>query len=186
MAEYDLIPHPDFPAPPGISISVEAERDGGGLRLIYGLAGDEEDKFVSYPPPGTRGRTNGLWKHTCFEAFVLVGDQLGYSELNFSPRGEWAAYAFDAPREGMRDLIGASEPFAYLIYRGDDGDGVHRWLYLTIDAFDTSVDWHLGLSAVIEARDGAKSYWALAHAPGPPDFHNRDCFIATLPAPTGA
>ena len=41
----------------------------------------------------------------------------------------------------------------------------------------------LGLTAVIEAKDGTKSYWALAHAPGPPDFHNPDCFIATLPAP---
>ena len=43
---------------------------------------------------------------------------------------------------------------------------------------------HLGLSAVIEAMDGTKSYWALAHAPGPPDFHNRDCFTARLAAPT--
>ena len=43
--------------------------------------------------------------------------------------------------------------------------------------------WQLALSAVIEEIDGTKSYWALAHAPGPPDFHNRDCFIATLPAP---
>ncbi len=42
----------------------------------------------------------------------------------------------------------------------------------------------LGLSAVIQEVDGTKSYWALAHAPGPPDFHNPDCFIATLPAPS--
>ena len=40
----------------------------------------------------------------------------------------------------------------------------------------------LGLTAVIEEVDGTKSYWALAHAPGPPDFHNRDCWIATVPA----
>lgn len=45
---------------------------------------------------------------------------------------------------------------------------------------------NMGLSAVIEERDGTKSYWALAHAPGSPDFHNRDCFIATLPAPSAA
>ncbi len=47
-------------------------------------------------------------------------------------------------------------------------------------------DWTLALSTVIEATDGTKSYWALAHAPGPPDFHNPDCFTATLPAPTRA
>jgi hypothetical protein len=41
----------------------------------------------------------------------------------------------------------------------------------------------IGLTAVVEEVDGTKSYWALAHAPGPPDFHNADCFTARLPAP---
>ncbi len=40
---------------------------------------------------------------------------------------------------------------------------------------------HLALSAVIEERDGTKSYWALAHAPGAPDFHHADCFTLELP-----
>ena len=39
----------------------------------------------------------------------------------------------------------------------------------------------LGLSAVIEEHGGAKSYWALAHPPGAPDFHHPDCFAAQLP-----
>ena len=42
----------------------------------------------------------------------------------------------------------------------------------------------LNLTAVIEEEGGHKSYWALAHASGPPDFHNRDCFIAHLPPVT--
>ena len=42
--------------------------------------------------------------------------------------------------------------------------------------------WRLGLSAVLEAKDGTKSYWALAHPPGDqPDFHHPDCFAARLP-----
>lgn len=180
-----MIPHPDFPHPAGIAISVEAERDKGALSLIYSLAGDEEDELIRYPTPGTGKRTDGLWKHTCFESFIRIDGQPGYCELNFSPWGEWAAYAFDGQREGMRDLIGVSEPFAQLQYKGDTGDGVYRWLCSTIDAFDASVDWHLGLTAVIEAKDGTRSYWALAHAPGPPDFHNPACFVATLPAPDG-
>src|SRR3546814_3736372 len=32
----------------------------------------------------------------------------------------------------------------------------------------------LALSAVIEELDGTKSYWALAHPPGKPDFHHPD------------
>ncbi len=42
----------------------------------------------------------------------------------------------------------------------------------------------LALSAVIEETDGTKSYWALAHPPGKPDFHHHTCFAATLPPPT--
>jgi hypothetical protein len=41
----------------------------------------------------------------------------------------------------------------------------------------------LGLSAVIEETSGAKSYWALAHPPGRPDFHHADGFALMLDAP---
>jgi hypothetical protein len=41
----------------------------------------------------------------------------------------------------------------------------------------------VGLSAVIEEVDGSKSYWALRHPPGQPDFHHRDCFALRLEAP---
>lgn len=40
-----------------------------------------------------------------------------------------------------------------------------------------------GLSAVVEETDGTKSYWALRHPPGVPDFHHPDCFALELPAP---
>ena len=40
--------------------------------------------------------------------------------------------------------------------------------------------WRLGLSAVIEDTNGHKSYWALAHPPGKPDFHHADCFAYEL------
>lgn len=42
----------------------------------------------------------------------------------------------------------------------------------------------IALSAVIEETGGHKSYWALAHPPGQPDFHHPTCFAATLPAPS--
>ncbi|OYY67097.1 MAG: hypothetical protein B7Y49_00295 [Sphingomonas sp. 28-62-11] len=40
---------------------------------------------------------------------------------------------------------------------------------------------HLALSAVIEETNGTKSYWALAHASGAPDFHHADAFAVELP-----
>jgi hypothetical protein len=44
--------------------------------------------------------------------------------------------------------------------------------------------WRLGLSAVIEETSGRKSYWALAHPKGKPDFHHADCFTLELAAPS--
>ncbi len=53
------------------------------------------------------------------------------------------------------------------------------------------IDWQdepiqLNLTAVIEETDGTKSYWALAHPSGKPDFHHRDCFALQLEAPSRA
>jgi hypothetical protein len=33
---------------------------------------------------------------------------------------------------------------------------------------------------VIEETNGAKSYWALKHPPGKPDFHHADGFVLEL------
>src|SRR3569623_567534 len=167
--EFQLLPHPDFPPPPGVSFTVQAGREAGALHLIFSQFGDEDDKLIRIPPPRDRSsRTDNLWKHTCFEAFVRVGNERGYVELNFAHWGEWAAYAFSDRRQGMRNLVGSSEPLAWAGYKGEGEDGVYYRSFGTIDLFDPFADWHVGLSAVIEAADGTKSYWALAHAPGPP------------------
>ena len=129
-------------------------------------------------------RTDGLWKQTCFEAFVTVEGRDGYSELNFSPSAAWAAYSFASYRAGMNDLIGPIEPLVESGYRGPrDSDDAYGWSYETADFLDETARWQLGLSAVIEAADGTKSYWALRHPPGKPDFHHPDCFALELAAP---
>jgi hypothetical protein len=46
--------------------------------------------------------------------------------------------------------------------------------------------WQLNLSAILEEKDGSRSYWALAHPPGDPDFHDPDCFTLDLPPPDSA
>jgi hypothetical protein len=45
-------------------------------------------------------------------------------------------------------------------------------------------NFEVAISAVIEELDGTKSYWALTHPPGKPDFHHPTCFAATLPPPS--
>ena len=60
-------------------------------------------------------------------------------------------------------------------------DHLDIWRRATI-AVDAETQWELGLSAVLEEKDGTKSYWALAHPEGDrPDFHDPVCFAARLP-----
>ena len=56
---------------------------------------------------------------------------------------------------------------------------VTRDLTHSLDALSALDD--IRLTAVIEEEDGTKSYWALAHPDGPPDFHDPSCFLARLP-----
>ncbi len=170
------MPHPDFVSTAVTEIAVSADLLGSALSLQYRLSGAMDR--VAWPRPIEPSRADNLWQRTCFEAFV-GHPQEGYFEYNFSPSGQWATYFFDWYRDGMRPATWLSEPTIHVVQPD------MFCLTAKIDLTDhwTSGDRCLGLSAVIEETDGTKSYWALAHAPGPPDFHNRDCFTATLPAP---
>jgi hypothetical protein len=175
-----LVPHPAFPSAAITSISVDAgRRTNGILALRFQVEGDLAS--VAWPEfDGSPDRTDGLWQHSCFEAFAgFVGD-VGYCELNFSTSMKWAAYRFDDYRAGMRDIQHV-EKYGHWI----PGEG-RAEMHFVLPDLAAPRDWRLGLSAVIEAKDGSKSYWALSHPDGPPDFHNADCFIAYLPAPDQA
>lgn len=125
-------------------------------------------------------RADGLWQTTCFELFMRKEGRSNYAEFNFSPSSRWAAYEFEDYRSGMTGL----EPPAVPEIGLDASDG-----HFALEAeLQLPAPWRglplvAGFSAVIEDRTGAKSYWALAHPPGKPDFHHKDCFALTLPAP---
>jgi hypothetical protein len=170
-----LRPHPEsrYEAVRGIEVEV-ARRGPGQLVLRYVVTGTIGD--VRLPPATTPARADGLWQSTCFEAFVRTLPEAGYYELNFAPSRQWAAYRFSAYREDMRiaDEIGAP--------RLDDEGGAELYrLQVSLD-LPSGAAWRLALSAVIEEANGRKSYWALAHAPGKPDFHHPDCFALEIPA----
>lgn len=171
-----LTPHPAFPCEAVAAIAIEAERPSPGRLLIrYRLSGVTDALVL---PPESAGRADELWRHTCLEAFVQPAPGPGYLELNLSPGGAWAAYDFAGPRQGMQpaDL---SPPQA----RRRDGDGSLEIAVAWDLAFPTPAAWRLGVTAVIEEAGGRLSYWALAHPPGRPDFHDPDCFTLELPAP---
>ena len=175
-----LIPHPDTPGTAVKSIHVSWKRaatgrGSHGLALDYLVEADLDE--ILLPPRVPWQRRDGLWEHCCFEAFVREKGADGYLEYNLSPSEEWATYRFDAYRLGMRDA--RAEP----MLAGRVIEGMFE-MGATFDV-DLSRDtvWQLGLAAIIEEKDGVKSYWALAHPPGKPDFHHPDCFVLDLPPP---
>jgi hypothetical protein len=105
---YLLRPHPVSQSPDVLGLAVELQAAGDCLSLDYQLAGDPAKLRI--PAPAARRRTDELWRHTCFEAFVAPAGSTAYAEFNFSPSGAWAAYRFDAYREGMAALALRTEP----------------------------------------------------------------------------
>ncbi|MFZ2030381.1 MAG: DOMON-like domain-containing protein [Vitreimonas sp.] len=166
-----LKPHPDTPARAVRAVEVEiGPVSGAQLRLRYVVSG--EIARLALPEAAPPERADELWKHTCFEAFAMR--DVGYREFNFSPSTEWAAYDFDGYRAGVRK----ADVLAPRI-EGRHGQE-HYELHVAFD-LPGAAPWRLALSAVIEETDGVKSYWALKHPPGQPDFHHADGFVLELP-----
>jgi hypothetical protein len=142
--------------------------------LSYIVTGRMSD--ILMPPVTAAARGEELWRHTCFEAFVRASSSAAYYEFNFSPSTQWAAYRFTSYRTGMCvateitaiQIEAQSRPDSYALHASLDLDRLSEISHNTLG--------RLGLSAVIEDTTGDKSYWALAHPPGTPDFHHTDCF----------
>ncbi|HXI86767.1 MAG TPA: DOMON-like domain-containing protein [Parvularculaceae bacterium] len=146
--------------------------------VVHGAIGN-----LALPAEAASARRDELWRHTCFEAFVSAPQSAAYAEFNFSPSTEWAAYLFDGYRAGMRAALEMSAP-AISMERNDQRFTLRAVVDLTpFAAIAGDALWRIGLSAVIEEASGRKSYWALAHGPGAPDFHHSDCFALELAAP---
>jgi len=175
-----LVPHPAVPVPPGIRVEAGARLEADALRLVFRLAGDLAALRV--PPPAPSAATDGLWQHTCFEAFAGRDDGDAYHELNLAPSGAWAAYAFRAYRERAPGAAIAKPP-RVSVSRTADAIVVEATVVLAPLVRDRSLaPTRLGLTAVVEDTAGALSYWSLHHAPGPPDFHRADVRAIRLEA----
>lgn len=162
-------------------MDVEVRIAGNG-RLFLRYAVECDTGMLMLPEPTAPVRSDRLWQTTCFELFIRRPDSERYFEYNFSPSTEWALYRFSDYRKGMAEEMTArpritcdySESHFALNAEFDLPDGLRTGSLL------------LGLAAVIEECEGTKSYWALAHPPGNPDFHHKDCFALNLEAPSPA
>jgi hypothetical protein len=174
-----LIHHPDTDdaAIKALYIGVKAQYHQGYLTFRYELQGNTDNILIPEPQPPSAAE--GLWQHTCFEAFIAVVEEAPYHEFNFSPSGQWAAYGFDDYR--ARNAWQAKQAPALHYVRTDHA--------LVLTAVISEVDlpanphnqpYRLGLSAVLETKTGELAYWALFHPSGKPDFHHRNGFTLSL------
>lgn len=179
MTFHPLLCHSAAAPRPQLAIAATVGFDeAGGLILSYRWRGDLD--ALRLPPAQTPMATDGLWQHSCCEAFVAAVDAPGYHEFNFSPSGCWAAYRFADYRQRDESWQVASAPRI----RCQQENGLLRLeAQLPAALLPAGNALRLGLTAVVEARHGDKSYWALRH-PGPtPDFHLRDSFVLELNRP---
>ncbi len=127
---------------------------------------------IILPETGPSVRTDDLWKTTCFEIFWQPIGGTYYREFNLSPSGRWAAYDFDAFREGMRDApvdaisLGSSHASA---------NGGGELVLKASIAADLPAPAQVALNAVVEHKDGGLQFWALAFGPGKAEFHSEAC-----------
>ena len=121
-------------------------------------------------------REDGLWNHTCFEAFVMENGGPAYREFNFSPSGAWQVYDFGGYRNGgpmMSTHLVSGECRT-------DANGLAMAVMIPAELLPSGDRLRLGLSAVIEQTNGKLSYWALHHPSDKPDFHHPNAFVLSL------
>jgi hypothetical protein len=180
MEPLPLVCHPATPCSYVSGVTARVDRLSADLLVVYyQIEGDIDE--LQLPPQRRSAHTDGLWQHTCFEAFVRASGGRSYYELNFSPSSEWAIYRFDDYRRGMTPLEPPHPP--KIICRRRENR-----LEADVDVHLTGIvpqaELQLALSAVLEDQQGKISYWALAHPPGNADFHHDAGFALRL-TPTG-
>jgi hypothetical protein len=172
---HALVPHKSG-ATQACTVLARVELLPGAVRFEYRLAGATSQ--VAIPRRAAPRRAGRLWEHTCFEAFIAPASRAGYCELNFSPSTEWAAYAFDGYREGMRELRLSAPP---AIAVAETADELRVTAALELGALgDAPWPWRIGLTAVVEDPAGEREYFALRHPREKPDFHDAAAFTVVL------
>lgn len=164
-----------IPGSGSIRVDLQWASDGK-LHFDFLLAGFTG---LRIPPAKAARASDGLWQHTCCEAFIANAGDAAYREFNFSPSGEWAIYDFSGYRQTAATAI--CRPPA--IQCAPSHDGFRLSAQVDRSELPTGARLQLGLCCVLESEDGSKTYWAAQHTAAQPDFHQRNSFIITLDPP---
>jgi len=163
--------------PPGLELMATVSRQVNVLAIQYSLVGNLSELAIP-APARVPCRKNNLWEDTCFEFFLAAKHSPHYWEFNLSPSGHWNVYRFAAYRQGMQEEPAFTSLFPAVL-RQPDSLSVNLEADLgQITKADQAIE--VGISAVLEGRDGQLTYWALTHCGPQADFHLRDSFIVEL------
>jgi hypothetical protein len=175
--KLELLPHPSYAAAAQVSaLYTNVSISGSVLRAEF----EYESEKLPLIIPGLRNgsspsRADELWKTTCFELFLQPLGKKNYWEVNFSPRGDWNVYSFEDYRAGM----GPEFRIATVKLEQLESNEKKTRVVFSADFFGLSLrhfELRIGVTAVLETADGAKTYWAIKHASDKPDFHKPESF----------
>lgn len=170
-----LAAHPANPSRFHERIDLGLHRSDDQLHIRYAIHGLNLDLRV--PTPHAPAPADGLWRTTCCELFAGPAGRSSYREFNFSPSGQWAAYDFSDYRQ--RQPAPGACPAPALACRREE-NLLQLEVQLPLAALPAADRLRLAFAVVLEASDGSRGYWALAHPPGQPDFHDPAGFLLAL------
>ncbi|BFM41180.1 DOMON-like domain-containing protein [Synechocystis sp. LKSZ1] len=177
MENFVLTPFTPLAALDGITLAGQVQHQGLQLDLCYRLGGDLGR--LQLPPAAQQPeRQDYLWQQTCLEFFLAPQGQAHYWEFNLSPAGHWNCYRFEQYRQGMAPEVAYGALPFQVEYQPEQ---LTLHLRLDLSPMLTGPEiLEMGITAVLAAKAGDLSYWALTH-PGPvADFHRRESFCLAL------
>ncbi len=185
----ELTVHPAAAAEGRVAVELIAAQNV--LHVVYDI---EAVDSIVVPPlrAASAQRHDELWRHTCCElfaaraAYASTAEGGAYREFNFAPAGDWAAYAFDSPRRGMRPLTLETAPGIHASRSDAAAPALHapaisQRLSIKVELPRSAVDEcpFLWPTVILETTRGI-GYWALRHHGPQADFHRAENFLTAI------
>ncbi len=171
---FDLKAFSRSPFSENFRVSGELERKGSKIECSFHVQGPIDDLQIPErsSQPGIR---NYLWEKTCFEIFISPESEERYWEWNFSPSFDWNYFRFKTYRVSLPthdyEKIAPS-----LKLWNENGKELTLSAELDLKSLKLQGGLEVGVTAVLEAFNGVKTYWALVHSDSKPNFHLRQSF----------
>lgn len=149
------------------NISIKAQL----LSLDFDLYSEtDEVANLNIPKFNLVERKDKLWKSTCMECFLFFNEN-DYCEVNISPSGAWNSYYFTSYRTGMEESQNIN-----LTHISTSFSSTHYHLEASFDFLEKRYPEVINLCAILESKNKEhdKSYWAIKHNKGQPDFHLKE------------